>query len=100
VLCERFCFWPQVSLSSGENRIVTMSMSDKDLSIWDSSLSKWSRWHGQFTMCESISAAACIAALLPPLTQSAQLHRRVVAGHQADPHVQRVTCDRTSPRRW
>jgi len=40
----------KVSLSSGENRIVTMSMSDKDLSIWDSSLSKWSRWHGQFTI--------------------------------------------------
>jgi hypothetical protein len=25
-------------------------MSDKDMSIWDSHSSKWSRWHGQFTM--------------------------------------------------
>jgi len=71
---------PQVSLSSGENRIVTMSMSDKDLSIWDSSISKWSRWHGQFTMCEHsrrclhcrAAASACSRSLLSFIGASSQ----------------------------
>jgi hypothetical protein len=40
----------QVELSSGENRIVSISMSDKDLSIWYTPQSKWQRVHGQFSM--------------------------------------------------
>ncbi len=80
VLRECFCLRLQVSLSSGENRIVTMSMSDKDLSIWDSSLSKWSRWHGQFTMCERsrrclhcrAAAGVCSRSLLSFIGASSQ----------------------------
>ena len=43
----------QVELSPGENRIVTISMSDKDLSIWNTSVSNWQRWHGHFSVYES-----------------------------------------------
>ena len=43
----------QVELSPGENRIVTISMSDKDLSIWSASVSDWQRWHGLFSVYES-----------------------------------------------
>jgi beta-glucosidase len=40
----------QVGLSAGENRIVSISMADKDLSIWNSQQSNWQRWHGQFSV--------------------------------------------------
>jgi hypothetical protein len=52
----------QVELSAGENRIVTISMNDKDLSIWNSSVSNWQRWHGQFSLYECF-ALVTIAAL-------------------------------------
>jgi hypothetical protein len=71
-------------------------MSDKDLSIWNSSFSQWQRWHGTFSMyeCFCCSTRCCIAASWLVLTISAQFCRLFVAGHQAHPDIQLLKTER------